>query len=248
MARQRPVKAVNSKPRLTRPNFSGSNNNLSRLNNFLIVLAQSTHDALVAAAVTFPTPPVTMVQFQTDITAFQAAKQALGVKGTRGSMAATLTMKDTRRVVNDDLEALAGYVQAVSRQAAPASNIWAQYGLIALSRFARKHQRRTPQFGNRVLAAPSAVRNAFAKQNNLPGFTRIRWNAVKHAGGYVVYNSKIVNNKVVPDQQIATVTKTLFTELIGLGNSKTYFIQTIDKFGTTGGISAPILAQAFINP
>lgn len=243
MARQRPVKAVNSKPRLTRPNFSGSNNNLHRLNNFLLVLAQSTHDAMVAAAVTFPTPPVTMVQFQTDITTFQASKQALGVKGTRGSMADTLAMRAARQTVTDDLEALAGYVQAIGRAAAPASNIWVQYGLIALARFARKHQRVTPSFTAKIVSGPQALKNAFAKQDNLPGYTRIRWNKVKGAVAYNVFS--VVGNVRT---HIATVTKTVFSELIGLGNSKTYQIQSVGKFGAIGGFSAPLLAQAFINP
>lgn len=248
MARQRPVGAINVKPHQQRAIFSGSNNNLHRFNNYILVLAQSTHDAMVTNAGTFATPPVTMANFQTAINNFQAAKQALGVKGTRGSMADTITMKATRKVVIDDLNALVGYVQSVARAAAPADDIWTQYGLVALARFALKHQRRTPRIGNRTLPAPQWLRNAFSKKLNLASYSRIRWNKVKGAAGYAVFTQKIVNHQPEPDQHIATVTRTVFSENIGLGQSKGYFVQAIDKFGTTGGMSAPIKAIAFVNP
>lgn len=243
MARQRPVTAVNVKPHQQRSIFSGSNNNLSRFSNYILVLAQSVHDAMVAAAATFTTPPVTMLNFQAHIDDFQAAKQALGVKGTRGSMADTNAMYATRKAVIDDLNALTGYVQAIARAAAPADDIWAQYGLIALARFAKKHQRRTPLKLNRVLPAPTWVRNAFSKKNNIPGYSRIRWNKVAGAAGYAVYG-RVINNL----EFIATVTSTTYSEFIGLGNNKIYVIQPIDKFGTIGGLSAPIKAIAFVNP
>lgn len=247
MARQRPVSAVNKKPHQQRSVFSGSNNNLSRTNNYILVLALATHDAMVTAAATFPTPPVSMVNFLNDIQAFQAAKQALGVKGTRGSMAATITLRSTRRVVTDDLAALAGYVQAVARQSAPNQNIWVQYGLVQLARFALKGQRRTPSIGNRTLSAPQAVRSAFSKKNNLAGYTHIRWNKVKGAAAYNVFNQKIVNN-VLTNEFTTTVTKTRFSENVGNGRFATYVIQPVDKFGTTGGLSSPLLAYAFVNP
>src|SRR6266404_9334305 len=63
---------------------------------------------------TFPTPPVTLVQQGTDNDAFQAAILAWGVKGNRGSHAQHVALLDARKVVEENIRNLEGYVNGIA--------------------------------------------------------------------------------------------------------------------------------------
>lgn len=84
-------------------------------NSKLAVVAQSMHDAILAAVAVFATPVVTMANFQTDIDAFNAALQAYGVKGTRGSKQQHTDVLTTRAQLVEDCTSLAAYVSDVAR-------------------------------------------------------------------------------------------------------------------------------------
>src|SRR5260221_4541844 len=63
---------------------------------------------------TFPAPPVTLVQQGTDNDAFQAAILAWGPNGNRGSHAQHVALIDAQNVVKENLRNLEGYVNGIA--------------------------------------------------------------------------------------------------------------------------------------
>lgn len=90
----------------------------TKLNSYtpaqLAVYAQATHDAVTAAAVTFPTPVPALATFQSDITALNGAVAAWGSVGARGSHADLLNLRAAVKVVQNDMRVLARYVDTIA--------------------------------------------------------------------------------------------------------------------------------------
>ncbi len=77
----------------------------------LAAFAQTIHDGFIAEIADYATPNPTMVDFQSDIDALNAAVVNWGIEGNRGSHAAHLALVATAIVVKNDLRMLADYAQ-----------------------------------------------------------------------------------------------------------------------------------------
>lgn len=80
-------------------------------NSQLLYAAQNIHNKILLAIADFATPPVTMVQFQTDINAFRTTS----VSAIKGSKADTAAKNAARLVVKRDLQQLAYYVTQIAQ-------------------------------------------------------------------------------------------------------------------------------------
>jgi hypothetical protein len=91
---------------------------LINLNLFRLVyaapasFAQTIHDGFVTKVADYPTPPVLMVDFQSDIDNLLAAIAKWGVKGNRGSHADHIALIVAATIVRNDLRILAQYAQS----------------------------------------------------------------------------------------------------------------------------------------
>lgn len=80
-------------------------------NSKLFLAAQNIHNLILANVATFATPPVTMTQFQTDITAYKNALAA----AIKGSKAQTATKDAAKKTVQYDLRILSVYVTQIAQ-------------------------------------------------------------------------------------------------------------------------------------
>ena len=155
--------------------------------------AQAIHDALSAAVAVYATPSVSLADQQTAIDALNAALQAWGDPGRRGSHAAHEAMLTARFVVEENIRSLIGYVNGI---AAGDVNLVLLAGMVP-------NDLRNP-FG--VLPAPQNLHSPYSK-HTIQAQYRIRWKKVRGAKTYRLYMGADSNvaNKVL----VATVTQTL---------------------------------------
>jgi hypothetical protein len=100
----------------------------------VLSLAQSVHTYMVLNVGTFVTPPLTMVNFNNDIVALQAAIAALGTKSNKGGFNALAACSNASEVVFEDLVTLSNYVTSLIQSLTPAlAKVY-----ISLSGFASK--------------------------------------------------------------------------------------------------------------
>lgn len=243
MARFRPVSKFQTYIKQPRRVFSGSHNNGNRRAAFLLLTAQVLHNLMLANAATFTTPPLTMIDFQNDIDALQDAITAWGVKGNRGSHASKTNKDRAASTVSNDLAALSSYAQQVARLSpVTTTDVYGQIatilsGGVAVRRRGRLNKpiARNITLPSDTLSAPINLRAPYSK-HTLSGQARLRWGKVKGASGYNVYRIDIVDALPVITH-VATTTAGFYSETIGAGTSKTFFVQTIGNTGVTGGIS-----------
>jgi hypothetical protein len=171
----------------------------------------------------FPSPPVTLVAQGAANDAFQAAILAWGPLGNRGSHAQHVALINARKVVEENIRNLEGYVNGIS---AGDAGMILSAGMVANN---------VPNpFG--VLPAPVNFRSPFSK-HTLSGQTRLRWNKVKGANSYNVYTAATPTDPFV---LIGNTTDTLF---IGTGAAGRLGYYTVRALGAEGlGIETTPLA------
>ena len=163
---------------------------------------------------TFPTPPVSLADQGTANDAFQDAILAWGPLGNRGSKAQHQTLIDARKVVQENIRDLMGYVNGI---AAGDTGTILSAGMVA-------NNAKNP-LG--VLPAPANFRSPYSK-HTISGQTRLRWGKVKGANSYNIYAAATPTDPFV---QIGTVTKTLF---IGNGAAGRLGYYTVRAVGAAG--------------
>ena len=171
----------------------------------------------------FPTPPVSLADQGTANDAFQDAILAWGPLGNRGSKAQHQTLVDARKVVEENIRDLMGYVNGIADGDA---------GSILSAGMVPNNV--SNPFG--VLPAPANFRSPFSK-HTLSGQTRLRWGKVKGAHSYNVYAA------ATPTDPFVLVGNTTDTLFIGTGVPGRLGYYTVRALGVSGlGIETAALA------
>jgi len=204
---------------------------------------QSLHDfcqgvnaQLIAEAVTFPTPPVSTGDFQTDIDALDATIVAWGSVGARGSHADYVNLLGAAQQVINDLDAEAGYVQSVARASFPGSyNDQKSIVLLAAMRVKNDSNR---------LALWGAVNDfqQLVKPNLLnTGFVHLKWNKPNVPAGAMskppAYNVYISDDNITYTSA-GTTSATYFNVNIGTGTPKYFKVAPVSAAGEGAPSSA----------
>ena len=168
----------------------------------------------LTGSLTFPTPPVSLVAQGAANDAFQAAILAWGPAGNHGSKAQHQTLIDARKVVEENIRNLEGYVNGI---AAGDSGMILSAGMVA-------NNVRNP-FG--VLPAPLNFRSPYSK-HTLTGQTRLRWGKVKGALSYNVYTAATPTDPFV---LIGNTSETLFVATGAAGRLGYYTVRALGAAG-----------------
>jgi len=172
---------------------------------------------------TFPTPPVTLVAQGAANDALQAAILAWGPKGNRGSHAQHVALINARKVVEENIRNIEGYVNGI---AAGDAGMILSAGMVVNAVSA--------PLG--VLPAALNFRSPYSKHTTT-GQTRLRWGKVKGATAYNVYTAATPTDPFV---LVGTVTKTLF---IATGTAGRLGYYTVKAVGAAGlGVETTPLA------
>lgn len=258
MARFAPVSKFKSYANYQRRNFSGSNNDLHRVDSALLVRAQQMFALLTLNAATFPTPTVSLISLNTAISDLTSANIAIGWKGNRGSAAITSIRNVHRTTLQTAVLANGQYIQAIARSLAPTSDIYVQVATLLSGGTAAKSVGRLNLpvlFGlgtgsqnyvtakvNRQPDTPSTPRIVFPKSNPVSGQTRLRWGKVKGATAYAIFSCNSTTG--VPTGQVHSVTAASYVASLAAGQKDCIRVQAIGPFGTKSGLSQPIFFTA----
>lgn len=117
--------------------------------------------AMLAAAATFPTPPVLLANFLTDLTNFGTLITLWGPVGARGSHLDLVNLRAGQALIQSDIRQLQAYVNVVANGDAT---------LVALAGFTGTN----PHTPVGVLNAPQNFRQLITR-NTLPGQAILKW-------------------------------------------------------------------------
>lgn len=194
--------------------------------------------AMTTNAVTFPAPPVPLVDFSSDNNDLNAALTAWGAVGNRGSHADYIILLAAAQQVLNDLDAEAGYVQTVARASFPGSYL-DQVSTVLLAGMRAKDD------SNR-LAVWGAVNDfeQLVKPNLLnTGFVHLKWKkpnvspgAMSRPPAYNVY----VSDDNITFTTAGTTSSTSFNPNIGTGVRKYYKVAAVSSAGE-GALSSAIV-------
>jgi hypothetical protein len=158
--------------------------------------AQSLHDGLVAEAVTFPTPPITVIAFQVFIDDYKTAAAA-AVKGTKVD---TINKKDAKNDLMNNMRSMVQYVNQVvydTYEATPSMNYAALRALILSAGVKDLQDLKHPApKGNARM--PVTINDKKQRAAGTNGVLSIRVKATRK------YNSKSVKQYWVKYRKVAT--------------------------------------------
>lgn len=124
--------------------------------------------AMLAAAATFPTPPIALATFLTDLTNYGTLITLWGPVGARGSHADLINLRAGRKLIENEMRALQAYVNSIANGDAV---------IVALSGFTGTN----PHTPIGVLNAPQNFRQLIAR-NTLPGQAILKWKKPTNVG------------------------------------------------------------------
>lgn len=193
--------------------------------------------AMTTNAVVFPAPPYPLASFTVDVADFQSNIDAWGALGNRGSHADWVNVVASSIQCLNDLEAEAGYVQAIARGSFP-GNYASQVATVLLAAMRAKDD------SNRLAAW--GVVNAFEQlikpslQNT--GNVYLRWKKPNVLPG-AMSKPPAYNVYISPDNITYTflgaTSSTFFVDHPGTGNMKYYKVAPVSSAGE-GALSTAI--------
>jgi hypothetical protein len=194
--------------------------------NALANYGGAVYAAMLAAAATFPTPPITLANFLIDLTNYGTLITLWGPVGCRGSHADYLNLVAGRALIEQDMRLLQNYVNQIANGDAPT---------VALSGFTGTN----PHTVIGVLNAPQNFRQLVTR-NTLPGQAILKWKKPTNIGFGKVpsYIVEVFTGGNWVQVAISTSTKATITSNVG-GNPSTVRVTGINDAGN-GASTAPI--------
>lgn len=157
------------------------------------------YTAMLAAVATFPTPPVALATFLTDLTNFGTLITLWGPVGARGSHADLINLRAGRRLIENEMRALQAYVNSIAN---------GNSVIVVLSGFTGTN----PHTPIGVLNAPQNFRQLIVR-NTLPDQVVLKWKKPTNVGfGKVpTYVVEYFNTTAVAWVKLAISTRTKAT-------------------------------------
>jgi len=175
---------------------------------------------------TFPTPPVTLADQGTANDSMQAAILAWGPAGNRGSRVQHVSLLDARKVVEENIRNLNGYVNGI---AAGDQGMIFSAGMVA-------SEVRNP-IG--PLPAPQNLRSVPSK-TLVSGQVQIAFDPVKGARAYVIFTAAVLTD---PWLYLGVTTKASYLTTSTPGRLNYYMVKAVGSAGL-GVASDPLEAHA----
>ena len=185
----------------------------------------------LTGSVTFPTPPVSLVDLGTHHDTLQDAIDAWGIVGNRGSHAQYVALLSAAQQCIVDMTATAGYVQTTSRTAFPGSISDQTAAVLSAGMRAKNPSNALPTWG-----AAQNLRQLLKQNLQGSGYILLKWakplvlpGAESKPPAYNVYSAATPTD---PFLFIATVSTTSYLDtLAGLGVQKYYTIRAVGASG-----------------
>lgn len=124
--------------------------------------------AMLAAAATFPTPPIALATFLTDLTNFGTLITLWGPVGARGSHADLINLRAGQQLIQNEIRALQAYVNSIAN---------GDPTIVVLAGFTGTN----PHTPIGVLNAPQNFRQLIAR-NTLPDQAILKWKKPTNVG------------------------------------------------------------------